>query len=155
MKRTIVLFCLLLGVIPFFAQNAVVIHQKDGQKCGFGFEDKPVITYTDTHLVLKTTNTEVQYPLTSLDKITFSDVENAVQPIQESDMSPEITLDKFEVCISGAKPKTIVSFIDSGGKTLNTFQTDSDGKITFSIDELPQGVYIIKSDNLTFKILKK
>lgn len=157
MKRTIVFWGLLFFAIPFFAQSTVIIHQKEGQNCGFGFDEKPVITYTDTHLVLKTINTEVQFLLASLNNITFSDseVETAVHPIQDSDKSPEMTLDNYEVGITGAKPKTAVSIIDCDGKTMNTFQTDANGSITFSIDKLPQGVYIIKADNLTCKILKK
>lgn len=154
MKRTIVLLSMLFGAIPFFAQGTIIIHQKDGQKCGFGFEDKPVITYTDTHLVLKTTNTEVQYPLAFLNKITFSDYDTAVQIIHDSNNSPEMTLDNFDICITGAKPNTAVSIVDSGGKTLDNFQIDANGTTTFNIEKLPQGVYIIKADNFTCKILK-
>ena len=33
--------------------------------------------------------------------------------------------------------------------------TDQDGSVTFSIADLPQGIYIIKSESLTCKILKQ
>ena len=72
MRRLSVLLCTVLLSVPLFSQNTLTIHQKDGQQFSFGFEDKPVITYTDTDLVLKTTKTEVQYPLASVAKFTFT-----------------------------------------------------------------------------------
>ena len=154
MKRLfIILFTMVLSV-PSFSQNTLTIHQKDGQQFSFGFEDKPVITYTDNDLVLKTTKTEVQYPLSSLAKFTFTDLEDAVISIKD-DKAAQMVLDNYVVSITGAKSGVTVSVIGSDGKTLNSYKTDTDGSVTFSIAELPEGVYIIKSENLTCKILKK
>ena len=154
MKRLfIILFTMVLSV-PSFSQNTLTIHQKDGQQFSFGFEDKPVITYTDNDLVLKTTKTEVQYPLSSLAKFTFTDLEDAVISIKD-DKAAQMELDNYVVSITGAKSGVTVSVVGSDGKTLNSYKTDTDGSVTFSIAELPEGVYIIKSENLTCKILKK
>ena len=57
MKRLLLCFLVALLVCPVFSQNTLTIHHKDGQQFSFGFEDKPVITYTETDLVLKTTKT--------------------------------------------------------------------------------------------------
>lgn len=138
-----------------FAQNTLTIHQKDGQQFSFGFEDKPVITYTETDLVLKTTNTEVQYPLASLAKFTFTDVEDAVISIKDDGNAAQFDLDNYTVSITGAKAGANVTVIGSDGKTVGTYKTDSDGCVTFSIADLPQGLYIINSENLTCKVLKK
>ena len=154
MKRLfIILFTVVLSV-PSFSQNTLTIHQKDGQQFSFGFEDKPVITYTDNDLVLKTTKTEVQYPLSSLAKFTFTDLEDAVISIKD-DKAAQMELENYVVSITGAKSGVTVSVVGSDGKTLNSYKTDTDGSVTFSIAELPEGVYIINSENLTCKILKK
>lgn len=147
--------CTVLLSVPLFSQNTLTIHQKDGQQFSFGFDDKPVITYTDTDLVLKTTKTEVQYPLASLVKFTFTDVEDAVIPIKQDSNAAQLELDGYVVCITGAKADINVSVVGSDGKTLGTYNTASDGSVTFSIADLPQGLYIINSENLTCKILKK
>jgi hypothetical protein len=141
--------------VPLFSQNTLTIHQKDGQQLSFGFEDKPVITYTDTDLVLKTTKTEVQYPLASVAKFTFTDVEDAVIPIKQDSNAAQLELDGYVVSITGAKADINVLVIGPDGKTLGTYKTDSDGSVTFSIADLPLGLYIINSENLTCKILKK
>lgn len=155
MKRILTLLCTVLMAVPVFSQNTLTIHQKDGQQFSFGFDDKPVITYTDTDLVLKTTKTEVMYPLASLSKFTLTDVEDAVISIKQDGNTAKLELDSYMVSITGAKADAIVTVIGPDGKTLGTYKTDSDGSVTFSIADLPQGLYIINSENLTCKIQKK
>lgn len=155
MKRILTLLCTVLMAVPLFSQNTLTIHQKDGQQFSFGFDDKPVITYTDTDLVLKTTKTEVMYPLESLSKFTLTDVENAVISIKQDGNTAKLELDSYMVSITGAKADATVTVIGPDGKTLGTYKTDSDGSVTFSIADLPQGLYIINSENLTCKIQKK
>ena len=154
MRRLILIITSALFALPVIGQNTLTIHQKDGQLFSFGFEDKPVITYTDNDLVLKTTKTEVQYPLSSLAKFTFTDLEDAVISIKD-DKAAQMELDNYMVSITGAKPDITVTVIGSDGKTIGTYKTDAYGSVTFSISDLPQGIYIIKSENLTCKILKK
>ena len=149
------MLCTVLLSVPLFGQNTLTIHQKDGQQFSFGFDDKPVITYTDTDLVLKTTKTEVQYPLASVAKFTFTDVEDAVIPINQDSNAAQLELDGYVVSITGAKADITVKVIAPDGKTLGTYKTDSDGSVTFSVADLPQGLYVINSENLTCKILKK
>ena len=154
MKRLSLLGTILLAV-PVFSQNTITINQKDGQQFSFGFADKPVITYTENDLVLKTTKTEVQYPLSSLSKITFTDAETGVDAIRDDNQSPALTLDDYVINITGAKAGINVSLIATDGKTIGTYKTDQDGSVSFSIADLSLGIYIIKSENLTFKVLKK
>jgi uncharacterized protein YfaS (alpha-2-macroglobulin family) len=66
-----------------------------------------------------------------------------------------LELDGYVVSITGAKADITVKVISPDGKTLGTYKTDSNGSVTFSIADLPQGLYIINSENLTCRILKK
>lgn len=155
MKRLLSLLGIVLLTVPIFSQKTLTIHQKDGKQFSFGFDEKPVITYTDTDLLLKITKTEVQYPLASLLKFTFIDSETSVDPIEENKAEARLQLDNYVVSITGAKPQVPVSVIGSDGKTVNSYKTDSDGNVTFSIADLPQGLYVINLENLICKILKK
>ena len=155
MKRFLLVIISAMSALNVIGQNTLTIHQKDGQQFNFGFDDKPVITYTDNDLVLKTTKTEVQYPLASLAKFTFTDVEDAVIPVKQEGNVAQLELDNYTVSITGAKAGIAVTVIGFDGKTIGTYKTDSDGSVTFSIADLPQGLYIISSENLTCKILKK
>lgn len=147
--------CAILFVAPLFSQNTLTVHQKDGQQFSFGFESKPVVTFTDTELIVKSKGIELRYELARFSKFTFDEkeIDDAVIPIVENKAS--ITLDEYTVSISGAKADIIVRLMASDGRTLEQYKTDADGSLTFSIAELPEGTYIIVSESLTCKILKK
>ena len=155
MNRFLTFLGAFLMAVPMFGQNTLTIFQKDGQQFSYGFIDKPVISYTDNDLVLKTSKTEVQYPLSSLAKFTFTDVQTSVVPVDENKSDAKLSLDDNVVRIKGTESGTAISVIGSDGKTLVTYKTDAEGCVTFSIDELPEGIYIIQSESLTCKILKK
>ena len=140
---------------PLFSQNTLTIHQKNGELFSIGFEKKPIVTYTDNELLVTTTNLEFRCKLENIAKFTFDDIEDAVISIKADAAKTGITLDEYTVSITGAKPDVTVRLIASDGKLLNSYKTNQDGSATFSIDELPEGTYIISSDSLTVKILKK
>jgi len=155
MKKLFLLLFFAVIMSPLFAQNTLTVHQKDGQQFSFGFESKPVVTFTETELIVKSKGIELRYELTRFSKFTFDDkdpLENAV-PIITSKAS--ITLDEYTVSISGAKADIVVRLIASDGRTIEQYKTDADGSVTFSISELPEGLYVIASESLTCKILKK
>lgn len=155
MRRLSFLSLFALFVCQAFAQNTLTVHQKDGQEFSFGFEEKPLVTFTETELVVKTSKVELRYELSKFSKFTFDEkeVDDAVNPITEKKAS--ITLDEYTVCITGAKADIVVRLIASSGQPLNSYKTDSNGSVTFSISELPEGTYIIASESLTCKIIKK
>ena len=64
-------------------------------------------------------------------------------------------MNDYEINITGAKVGINVSVISTDGKAIGTYKTGQDGSVTFSIADLPQGLYIINSENLTFKVFKK
>lgn len=155
MKRLLSIIIIAFLAIPIFAQNTLTIHQKDGQQFSYGFEEKPVVTFTDNDLIIKSSKTEVQYEMAKVAKFTFDDVEDAVIGIKANDTKSSLSLDEYTVCISGAKADVEVRLIASDGKQIQTYKTNQDGSISFSIAELPEGTYIISTESLTVKILKK
>lgn len=148
---------MLFAAVPMIvsAQNTITIHQKDGKQFSFGFDEKPVVSFTDNMLVVKTTKTEIQYELALLSKFTFDQKQTAVDAIVDERIEPSVTLDEYSVQISGLKAGATATLLSADGKQLQSYRTDNEGTVSFSIAELPQGIYIIKSESLTCKILKK
>ena len=153
-KYIIALFAILTAFTTGLAQNTLTIHQKDGQKFSFGFDEKPVATFADNYLVVKTAKTEVRYEMKTLSKFTFDEGETGVKEISEASKA-DITLDEYSVLISGAKAETTVNLISSDGKLLKALKAGPEGSVSFSIADLPGGIYIVGSDDLSVKILKK
>lgn len=140
------------------SQNVMVIHLKSGTVAELAFRYNPVITFTETDAVLTTTvngrEFVVSYPLEKLTKFTFvtKDI-TAVEDVEERNV--QFLIEDYTVTITGAKPEIDVRLISSDGKQLGAYKTDKDGSVSFSIAELAAGTYIITSQDITFKILKK
>jgi len=148
------LFLLSLLLIPglLHAQNYLTITQKNGDEFSFGFTDKPVVTYTESDLVLTTEKTSVEFPLESLLKFTFTD-----QPTDVPTVETRADLKVWDntVLLTGLGAETQVQLVAIDGKVVATYKATTEGRLYFSIAELPAGTYIIKSDSINCKILKK
>ena len=155
MKWILTVLCVLMFAMQTCAQNTLIIKQKDGQQLFYGFDKKPVIKYTEEELVLKTNDAEVYYPFSSIAKFSFIDTETDIHDIINGSKTPEFSIEKDEVFIKGVRAGTTVYIIGLEGKIHNTFKINNEGMIFFSINALPKGVFVIKADNLTCKILKK
>ena len=162
MRKILIAFMALLMFAPLTlrSQNAMVVHLKTGQVVELAFKYQPVITFTDTEAVL-TTNIEgrimtVKYPLAALTKFTFitkDETSTEVEEVPIRDVS--FFIEDYTVTITGAKVDMVVRLFSSDGRLINTYKTDKDGSVSFSIAELPALTYIINSEDITFKILKK
>lgn len=128
----------LLAIPAAIAQNSLTVLQKDGSSYSFKFEENPIITYTETDLVLTTDLTEVQYPIAGIEKLTFSDGE-----VSEVEKTKE-----------PASEETFTVY-DLEGKSLKTFKYSGNGDLNSATEGLPSGIYIIKSKSVTFKTIRK
>ena len=155
MKRILFIFTLFFAFLQVTAQNTLTVHLKDGQQFSLGFDEKPVVTFTDSEIVVTSSGTEVRCQLAAIDKVTFNDKTTDVDQIKEDVLNASITLDEYIVYLTGAKSDITVRLIASDGKVLQSFKTDSEGSVKFSIADLPEGVYIISAQGINIKILKK
>ena len=156
MKKLLLLMLLASFQVVVSASNAVTILQKDGLSFSYAFDEKPVVTYSANSLILTSDQGSVEYPIAAIKKISFSDSEpSPITAVDEVSQKSEMEIENYTVSISGAKADATISLIGPDGKTLNSYKTDSEGNVSFSIADLPDGLYIISSDNLTCKILKK
>jgi len=57
--------------------------------------------------------------------------------------------------IGGCKPETLVAIYAMSGKLIVQRYADKDGCLTVSLSSLPQGVYVIKTENKTVKYIRK
>lgn len=123
---------LLMGGLPVFAQNTLNVWLIDGSKVSFTFAEKPVVSHADNILSISSTAASVEYPVSDVVRFTFEDAETTKVLSVKSDVAGE------------------VSVFDLQGTLVKRFKGSS-----FSLEGLPQGVYIIKSNRSTYKFIKK
>lgn len=138
MKRNLLLALasLFLGSASAFAQNTLNVHQKSGGVVSYSFSEKPVVTYTEDGIHLVTNSVEVDYPLSNLEKFTFEDSTSPTGIIRTEGGSSDVQI----FSVGGSLVKTIMA---------------TEGITTFSTEDLPAGIYVIKNGKSTYKIIKK
>lgn len=140
MKPILTLLLLILGIIPTLAQKVINVHSKTGTVISYAFSEKPVVTYSGDILVLKTENTSVEYPLSDLEKFTFSDIDSSVESISTSDITGS-TIRIFD--LSGRCVKTISADERTGSAPL------------LLLNDMEKGIYIVKQGDISYKIIKE
>ena len=148
---------LMLAPMVSHSQNAMTVSLKNGSHGYFAFKAKPVISFTDTDVVFATSDgVSVTYPLADLIKFTFETVDpTEVEGIKDDVKKVVLSIDEYSITISGAKAEEQVQLIGTDGKVLGTYKTDDNGSVQFSVAELPEGSYIVSSQEVSAKILKK
>lgn len=137
---------LLLSLVDATAQNTFTIRQMGGELQTFTFAEHPVINYEGNTMKLKTDKIEVEYPLASLDNVTFK-----YEPQNSED-----GIEMLKVRTKLAKGDVMRVF-DSKGSLIKTVKADG-GEIqgvTLVVDDLPAGLYIVSQGNVSCKILKR
>lgn len=116
------------------AQTKIVIHQKTGGDIEVSLSSKPVVTYEGSNLVVTSSGAAtLSYPLSELEKITYSNVATAVE--------------EMTVLSKDAGPSQVY---DLNGRLLMTVPANQ----PVETSALPRGMYIIKNNNNSYKIQK-
>ena len=155
-RNLFTLLLLWLTAAGAWAQNAIVVCQKDGTVAKFAFTEKPVVTYSAGELVMTTNKTSVQYPMNRLLKIYF-DVAEVPDGIDVEVTQPEDVQFAFRdgaLVVSGGEAGAIVNLYRLDGVSAGQFRLDSNGSVTISTDRLSRGVYIVKTKQFSFKFRK-
>ncbi len=105
-KRMAILSILCLLSTTVLAQNVLSVHSKTGAVVCYAFSEKPVITYENDVLVLRTEKTCVEYPLSDLAKLTFCEEKTAVESITASGIKGNSTIRIFDT--DGRSVKNII-----------------------------------------------
>ena len=128
-----VLFLAVLGTLGVRAENAkIIVWLNDGNKSEVLFADMPEFTYADGNVTMKSSKTELSWPITNLQKLTFENLETGIRDIKAPGL--DLLSDPFDAYDLSGK------LICKGAKSLS---------------ELPVGTYIVKDGNTTIKVVRK
>jgi len=128
----------LFATVSSWAQDAaakIIVWQKDGKTTKVLFNQMPEFLYADGNVSVQNGETTLSWPLATLDKFTFEDVEESVPTDMKDVQKPK--LDIVKGC----------TVYDLSGKLIK--------KQIKSLSELPAGTYILKDGSVTTKVVKK
>lgn len=136
MKQLLSLLLLFMVCSSVSASTVMLIHPKEGGTATrVLLSEQPVATYEGEELVIATTSTTLRFPLSSIERLTFSE--------EETTAVPSISVLQDQAGES--------SVYNMEGQLLKTVPAGQ----AVSVDQLPAGLYIIKNNITTYKLLKK
>lgn len=152
MKRFAVI--LLLAVCcAGYAQNSVTLYLKSGKSVSYTFQEKPVMSYYGNELLVSTQEVQVQYALESIYRLCFEDnSQTTVKEVINADVRFAVGADA--ITITGEEPESDIYIYDLNGVCVGKYSADENGDAEISIRELSDGIYVVKTSALSFKITK-
>ena len=151
MKKLLFIISLLAIAGTATAQH-IVVETAGGNKV-FTLENLKQITFNGTTVNIEQTDgTTSSASMGSIERIYFSDLSSiADMPAQSGILVEYISFD--EIAINSEAGSTVAIYSLTGAQLLSR-RIDTQGE-TISIAALPQGIYIVKANGRTTKIIKR
>ena len=157
MKRLQLLLLLLLALpMGMLADNlnTLVVKMKNGAETAFFLKDKPNVTFEGTNLKVVSEKTTTSFALA--DVLRFTYVKRDPSGIDQQVIDPtEISYEDGVLVISQIKAGAFVGVYALDGKLVRQLKAQRAGTYRLSLSELPTGLYLVKADNVTYKITKQ
>ena len=134
--------------------NTLVVKMKNGAETAFFLKDKPNVTFEGTNLKVVSEKTTTTFALA--DVLRFTYVKRDPSGINEQIVDPtEISYEDGVLVISQIKAGASVGVYALDGKLVRQLKAQRSGTYRLSLSELPTGLYLVKADNVTYKITKQ
>ena len=136
-------------------KNAIRVYEVGGNSVVYLLSAHPSVTFSGDELVLKTDDIEVAYPLTASAKFEFVEAPEEAAGIRSTQADPSFKITADEIVISHVCPNSAVSIYNLSGQVVKSGQANSEGRVIMNPLNLSKGTYIVKSEQVTFKIFIK
>ena len=133
----------------------MVLTQKDGFNVVFSLTNKPLVTFSESVLIISTEHSDISYyELDEVQKITYEKVNPTALNNVKADES-SFKLNGESIVFNTLKANSTIAVFTVGGEMLFNKTFEEAGEYVFPISELSTGVYLIYVNGSTFKIAKK
>lgn len=149
-------FILTLGLLSngfVFAQSMpyLVIWTRNNERILYALDEKPVTKFSGTELVLSTRNLTVNYPLSELLRYTYTLNSSSIVE-EEIDKHVDVSKNGGILSFSNLKIGTDIFIYSLDGSLLTSMKAKE--CTTVDLEGFPTGWYVIKVDNVTYKLMK-
>ena len=146
------LFC--LTAMAEDSRTNLVVWQTDGNCVLYDLDECPKTTFKNDNLIITTTKMSIEYPMAKVVRYTFELVQAGIKrPQGHNGITVKQTENELIVCNLPKGKKASVYTID--GMQLGTVQSTGQEETILSIGQYAAGTYIVRTDDITYKILKR
>lgn len=133
--------------------TSLILLLKDGTTQTYELAEQPVITVVGAELKIVANHADVSIPLSDVMRYTF---QKRTTGIDEVDTNQEVIDYKDGVLtLSGLEAGTPISLYTIDGRLLQAHTVADDGTYRQSLASLRQGVYVVKVNHKSYKIMKR
>ena len=160
---------LAIATVGAWAQSAprLVVWQKSGEKVFFDLNEMPETTFEDGKLevtylantedgklVITTTKSTAYYQLENIVRYTYEGVTATDIALQTNERAVQVSRDGNAVTFRNLKEGATIAVYTANGLLLEQRKAESGKSITLSVEDRPSGVYLIKTEAETIKLMK-
>ena len=136
------------------ADNKVLqIWKTDGQVLTISLADEPRTTYCDGNLTITSAKGIVTLPLEKVRRYTYESEASGIDEVKI--VRSSFSKDGETLTLTGLKPHTTIYLYNVAGQLLRTIDSGDQPKVVVSVSRLPYGVYVVKANDVTYKITKR
>ena len=141
--------------------ETLIIQMKNGSENTFFLKDKPKVTFEGVNLKVSATTGDVSFALGDVsfalaDVLRFTYDKRSTTGINEQVTTPTgVAFEGDVLVISQLKANATASIYALDGKLIRQLKPHRAGTYRISLSGLPTGVYLVKADNVTYKITKR
>lgn len=132
----------------------LVVETKDHVKTTYMLARKPEVTFEGNDLRIVSWDADVTYNLADILRFTY-ETQSVTGVSELRDEQAAVNYEDGQLVISGIKAGASVGIYSIDGKLVQQLTAHRSGTYRLSLSHLPQGVYIVKADNITYKIMKR
>lgn len=150
MKKPIIASLLLIASLPVLADDyhyLTVAHASVEQSIELASIQKITFDTQAGHAIVTTTEGQVRFPLSEMEKMFFSATATAIKALPAKSQNLSYAKGKLKVDAEG-----MLYIYAANGQAVRMAKLQ--GETSISLDNLPQGTYIVKIGNQTIKIQK-
>ncbi|MCK9156848.1 MAG: T9SS type A sorting domain-containing protein [Paludibacteraceae bacterium] len=154
-RRMLASLLLLSSVFALVQAEQLIVEEKSGGKTAYDLGTSPVLTYQGNVLVLKTSEASAEFQIPDLAMYYFKEGSPTDVESLASEGMDIVYLSDNVLYIKNFAPQTLVQVFSVVGVSLGDYRTSDEGALTIDLSNRPNGVYMIKSNLSTIKIVKK
>lgn len=154
-----VLVCIWAITLPLFVRGEsthLVISSKDGTQVAFALQEQPRLTFVESELRVLTSKLDVSYALENMANFTYEErdtVSSNVINLQETGVM--YFLNNEYIVFPSLTEGTEISLATITGAMIFSQKLTQAGEYTCHLSHLMPSVYLLKVNNLTYKIIKR
>ena len=154
MKKILFILAIMFS-LPLYADYHLVIEMNDTKKHSYSLEDNPVISFNNDILVIKTDKIELSYQISDIAKYYFTKEDTGISSVNGDVNNIHFNYTNTDfLLIEGIASEDNVNVYEINGRTCHVDIVRNSNCITIELKTLPKGIYLVKVNNHSFKLIR-